>query len=154
MDLPPDFRDLLAAFARESVEFLLIGGYAVAFHAQPRATKDIDILLQGAPANLERAATALERFGAPGSVVAATRTLGEGEVAYMGQAPMRVDLLRTIDGVDAGALFARAVETTIDGIPLRVISLDDLIANKRRVARSQDLVDVENLERVRAVRGG
>ncbi len=152
MDLPPDFRDLLEAFARESVEVVLVGGYAVAFHARPRATKDIDFVLGGEPANLARAAAALTAFGAPPAVVAATRTLAEGEVAYMGQPPMRIDLLRKIDAVDARSLFARAVETTIDGIRLRVISLDDLIANKRAVARPQDLLDVELLERVRAAR--
>jgi len=152
MDLPPDFRDLLEAFARESVEVVLVGGYAVAFHARPRATKDIDLVLDGAPENLARASRALETFGAPRAVVDATRSLGATEIAFMGQPPMRIDLLRTIDGVDARGLFERAVETTIDGLRIRIISLDDLIANKRAVARPQDLLDVELLERVRAAR--
>lgn len=131
MDLPPDFRDLSEAFARESVEAVLVGGYAVAFHARPRATKD---------ANLDRAARALALFGAPANVVDAVRVLKEGEVAYLGQPPVRIDLLRTIEGVDLHGLFARAV----------VISLDDLIANKRAVGRRQDLLDAELLEAVRA----
>ena len=140
MDLPPDFRDLLEAFAREGVEAVLVGGYAVAFHAQPRATEDIDLVLAGDAANLERASRALAAFGAPAAVVAATRTLGESEVVFLGQPPMRIDLLRSIDGVEARALFERAVRTTIDGVPLRVIGLDDLIANKRAVGRPQDLL--------------
>ena len=64
MDLPPDFRDLLEAFARESVEAVLVGGYAVAFHGRPRATKDIDLVLAGDGDNLARAARALSSFGA------------------------------------------------------------------------------------------
>src|SRR5690349_20966345 len=121
MDLPRDFRDLLEAFARESVEAVLVGGYAVAFHARPRATKDIDLVLAADAANLERAARALAAFGAPPAVVDAVRNLGPTEVAFMGEPPMRIDLLRTIDGVDATGLFVRAVPATIDGIGVKVI---------------------------------
>lgn len=148
MDLPPDFRDLLEEFARESVECVLVGGYAVAFHARPRATKDIDLLLAGDPANLERAARALSTFGAPSVVVEAVRRLGEREVAFVGQPPLRIDLLRTVDGVDTAGILARAVPANFDGVAIRVISIADLIANKRAAGRAQDLLDVEILERV------
>lgn len=148
MDLPPDFRDLLEAFAREGVEAVLVGGYAVAFHARPRATKDIDLVLAGDGDNLARAADALMSFGARRNVVDAVRTLDEGEIAYLGQPPLRIDLLRTIEGVDAEGLFQRAVTTSFDGVPLRVISLADLVANKRAVNRPQDRLDVELLEKV------
>jgi predicted nucleotidyltransferase len=67
----------------------------------------------------------------------------------MGQPPLRVDLQRTIDGVDPVSLFARAIAVEIDGVPLRVIELSDLIANKRAVGRPQDVVDADFLERVR-----
>jgi len=150
MDLPLDFRDLLEAFAREAVEAVLVGGYAVAFHARPRATKDIDLVLHGSPENLERASRALAAFGAPSNVVEAVRALREGEVAYLGQPPLRIDLLRTIEGVSESELFERAVSTTIDGVPLRVIALRDLIANKRAVGRAQDLLDAELLEAAKA----
>ena len=150
MDLPPDFKELLAEFARSGVEAVLVGGYAVAFHGRPRATKDIDLVLGGSAANLDRAAEALARFGAPSVVVEGVRTQAPSEIVYMGQPPLRVDILRTIDGVDSADLFARAVATEIDGVPLRVIDLSDLIANKRAVARPQDLVDAAFLERVRA----
>ena len=91
MKLPPDFRDLLEEFAREGVEHVVIGGYAYAFHVQPRATKDIDLLLEGSDANLTRAARALTRYGAPANVVAAVQRLGSDEVAYVGRPPLRVD---------------------------------------------------------------
>src|SRR6266700_1697114 len=104
MDLPLDFKELLEEFAREGVEHLIVGGYAVAFHARPRATKDLDILLGGAPENLSRAANALARFGAPRNVVEATRSMGEADIVYLGQPPLRIDLLRTIDGVETTAV--------------------------------------------------
>lgn len=153
VDLAPDFRDLLSELARDAVELLLVGGYAVAFHGRPRATKDIDILLEGSPENLERAARALARFGAPPEVVSAIGSLKETEIVFMGQPPLRVDFLRTIDGVSAADLFAQAVEAEIDGVRLDVISLDHLIANKRAAARPQDLIDADFLERVRERRG-
>jgi predicted nucleotidyltransferase len=150
MDLPPDFRELLAEFAHDGVESVLVGGYAVAWHGRPRATKDIDLVLRGDAANLERAARALARFGAPSVVVEAVRNQAPSDIVFMGQPPLRIDLLRTIDGVEAEELFARAVSAEIDGVPLRVIALDDLIANKRVAGRPQDLIDADFLERVRA----
>ncbi len=152
MDLAPDFKDLLEEFARDGVELVLVGGYAVAYHGRPRATKDIDLVLVGTTANLERAARALERFGAPPSVVSAVLTMSVDDVVYMGQPPLRIDFLRSIDGVDTAELFARSIVGELDGIPLRVISIDDLIENKRTVGRKQDKIDVEFLEQVRAKR--
>jgi predicted nucleotidyltransferase len=152
MKLPPDFRDLLEEFGRAGVEFVIVGAYAVAFHVRPRATKDLDIVLHGDDENLARAAEALARFGAPSNVVHATRTLAPTEVVYLGQEPLRIDLLRAIEGVDSGALFERAVAGEWDGVAIRVISFDDLVANKKAVGRKQDLADVELLERARAAR--
>ena len=69
MDLHPDFKDLLAEFARSKVSFALLGGYAMGYHAKPRATKDLDLLLSGQGDNLQRAADALAAFGAPAHLV-------------------------------------------------------------------------------------
>jgi predicted nucleotidyltransferase len=151
MRLPRDFRELLEEFAREGVEYVVIGGYAFAFHAEPRATKDLDLLLEGSEENRLRAARALERFGAPPHVVDATRTLGETEVVYLGQPPLRIDLLRAIDGVPAEEVLRNAVPANWEGTAIRVIALDDLVANKRAAGRPQDLADVAKLERVRRV---
>lgn len=148
MSLPPDFRDLLEEFARDGVEYVLIGGYAFAFHVQPRATKHLDLLLAGGE-NLERAARALSRFGAPPNVVEAVRALGDSEIVYLGQPPLRIDLLRNIDGVAAETVLRNAVAATWEGVPIRIIALDDLIANKRAAGRPRDLADVKLLERVR-----
>ncbi len=150
MTLPLDFRELLEEFDRERVEHLIVGGYAFAFHARPRATKDLDLLLKGDAENLQRAATALARFGAPDNVVAATRSMADADVVFLGLPPLRIDLLRTIDGIDVDAVFARSVTGQWDGLAVRIIGLDDLIVNKRAAGRPQDLADVRVLERVRA----
>jgi predicted nucleotidyltransferase len=142
----------LAELVRDAVEFVLIGGYAVAFHGRPRATKDIDILLEGSTENLSRAARALDRFGAPPVVLSAIPAMGNTDVVFMGQPPLRVDFLRSVDGVEPRALFEHAVEATIDGVPIKIISLDHLIDNKRASGRPQDLIDADFLERVRKKR--
>lgn len=148
MKLPPDFRDLLAEFASAGVEFLVVGGYAFAFHARPRATKDLDLLIEGSAENRARAAVALERYGAPQNVTAAVRELAENEVAYLGQPPLRIDILRAIDGVDVKTVFRNGVDVSWDGTPVRIIGLDDLLRNKRAAGRPQDLADAAVLERV------
>lgn len=150
MDLPPDFSDLLEEFARAKVEFLVVGGYAVAFHGRPRATKDIDILLAGDAENLGRAASGLQAFGAPENVCSSVRTMSSDDVVYLGAPPFRVDILRRIDGVEVEAALARAIDAEVGGLRFKVIALDDLITNKRAAGRAQDLVDAEGLERVRA----
>jgi len=152
VDLPPDFKELLEELARDAVEFLVVGGYAVAFHGRPRATKDIDIFLDGRRENLDRAAHALARFGAPENIVASVRSMADSEIVFLGQPPLRVDFLRSIDGVSSANLFAQSVEANVDGVRVRVISLAHLIANKRAAARPQDLLDADFLERVRARR--
>lgn len=150
MELPLDFRELLEEFARAGVDHLIVGGYAVAFHARPRATKDLDILLGSTPGNLERAATALARFGAPDNVVAAAVSMRDSDIVYLGQPPLRVDLLRTIDGVDTAGVFSRAVTGRWADLELRFISIDDLIRNKEAAGRPQDVADASLLNRVRA----
>ncbi|HYQ14361.1 MAG TPA: nucleotidyl transferase AbiEii/AbiGii toxin family protein [Polyangiaceae bacterium] len=149
MDLPPDFKELLEEFARDAVELALVGGYAVAFHGRPRSTKDIDLVLEGSAENLARAAAALARFGAPTNVVTAVAHMQTQDIVYMGQPPLRIDLMRSIDGVPADSLFQHAEPATLDGVQLKVISLDHLIANKQAAGRPQDLIDVKFLEKIR-----
>jgi predicted nucleotidyltransferase len=149
MRLNDDIRDLWAEFERSEVEFVLVGGWAVTLHARPRTTKDVDLVLRGTPLNLSRAAEALARFGAPTNVVKAVENQRPDEVVYFGQPPLRVDLLRTIDGVTEDELFAGAVTMTLDGAHVRVISLEHLIRNKRATGRPQDVLDAELLAAMR-----
>lgn len=152
MDLHPDFRDLLAEFVRCDVSFAVLGGYAVGHHAKPRATKDLDLLVSATGDNLTRVSEALAAFGAPSHVVAAARSMGPTDVVFLGAPPVRVDILRTADGIETERALARSEFVDLGGLRVRVLGLDDLIANKRAAARAQDLADVALLERVRARR--
>lgn len=149
--LPEDFAALLGAFERARVEYLIVGGYAVGVHGRPRATKDIDLWIAGGE-NLERVAEALREFGMPEGVAQAVRDAGAHEVVWFGAPPRRVDLLRSIDGVELEGAMSRGVRVQMGELEVSVIGLDDLIANKRAAGRDTDLVDVRRLESARGRR--
>jgi hypothetical protein len=148
MDLHPDFKDLLAEFVRGNVRFVVLGGYAVGHHGRPRATKDLDLLVSGEHENLARVASALALFGAPADVVENVRSLKPSEIVYLGIAPVHVDIMCHADGIDTDKVIDRSIVVTIDGMDIPMISLPDLIENKRASGRPQDLADVAVLERV------
>jgi len=146
MDLHPDLMDLLGAFSSSNVEYLVVGGWAVSVHSEPRFTKDLDLLIGAAPDNLERAARALQLFGAPESIVAQARSLGPDEFLFFGVAPARIDLLRSIPGVKFDEAFARRLDVEWGATVVHVIAKEDLIAAKRAAGREKDLRDLRALE--------
>jgi len=148
VDLHPDFRDLLAEFARCAVSYVVLGGYAVGVHAEPRATKDLDLLVSGDGDNLERVARALGAFGAPRHIVEAAGRMTPTEIVYLGAPPVRIDILRSADGIDTEETIARAGSIHVGTLVVPIISRGDLIANKKASGRAQDLADVAALERV------
>jgi predicted nucleotidyltransferase len=144
--LNEDYKEMLQCLSAENVRFLLVGAYAVAAHGYPRATKDIDIFVQPAPANASSLMRALARFGAPLSNVSAGDFATAGIVFQIGSQPRRIDILTWISGVDFQQAYDRRQMICLEGLDVPVISLEDLIANKRATGRTQDLADVERLE--------
>lgn len=147
MNLHPDLMDLLTAFASSNVEYVIVGGWAVSYHCEPRYTKDLDILIGPDDANLERVMSALSVFGAPAHILDEARRLGRDEFLFFGTPPTRVDILRSIPGADFKAVFERRVQTRWDDVPVSIISREDLIAAKRAAGRERDLRDVRALEK-------
>ncbi len=147
MDLPSDLIDLLSAFADEQVDYLLVGGQAVALHGVPRFTKDADLWLRDTVENLERAKRALEAFGAPPGTLRALDEARELDVVWMGHPPARIDLMKQVPGGDFDAAFRARATFEIAHVTVSCVSKADLIAQKRAAGRPQDLVDAANLER-------
>ena len=133
--LPADFVDLLTELERSEVRYVLLGGYAVGFHDRPRTTRDLDLLIDSSPPNVERATRALSAFGAPRSVLEAFRQAADDEVVWMGVPPVRIDLLRAADGIEFGSCYRRRQRVRIGALEVSIIGLDDLIANKRAAGR-------------------
>jgi predicted nucleotidyltransferase len=143
--LNEDYKEMLQCLLEEKVRFLLVGAYAVAVYGYPRATKDIDILVRAAPENAANLLRALARFGAPLSGVTESDFSVEGIVFQIGSGPRRIDILTSISGVEFEHAYANKRTVSVEGVDVPVISLDDLIANKRATGRTQDLADVERL---------
>ncbi len=146
-DHPPDLAEALTAFVAANVRFLVIGGHAASFHARPRTTKDLDLWVASDAENIERLCAALASFGVSPEVVSAARTFADDEIVWFGRPPARIDLLRTIPGVEFEAAWPRRVVVEVGGIAVAFIGRDDLIANKRATGRPQDLRDVRAIER-------
>lgn len=142
----PDFRDLLHEFNAHEVEFLVVGAHALAAHGHVRATKDLDVWVRPHPANAERVRTALRAFGAPIADLTITDLATPGTIFQIGVAPIRIDVITAIDGVDFDQAWSVRVHTQFAGEPVAVLSREHLIQNKKAAGREQDLLDVKWLE--------
>src|SRR5262245_39144993 len=154
MSIDSNFEDLLSLFIARGVRFLVVGGYAVGSHTVPRVTKDLDVWIDAAPDNSEITWRALAEFGMPLGNITPKDLETPGPWLVFGIAPKRIDILTAVDGLRFADAWERRVHRPFGAVTTPVLCIDDLITNKRRVGRLQDLADVENLERRRAELGG
>ncbi len=146
MEIPEDFRELLRLLNSHKVEFLVVGGYALAFHGVPRYTGDIDLFVGTNSKNAQALLRALDDFGF-GSVGIEEKDFTEPDsVVQIGYPPLRVDFLTGISGVDWNDAWETRIGTSLGGIPVNVISKAELIRNKKATGRRVDTGDVERLE--------
>jgi hypothetical protein len=141
-----DFKELLSAFNEHRVKYLIVGGYAVAIHAQPRATKDLDIFVQPESKNAEAIYAALAKFGAPMTDLRPADLIDPDSFFRIGVSPQMIEIFPQISGVKFDDAWQRRIEAVIDeqtGLKAFVISAEDFITNKLAAARLQDLADVE-----------
>ncbi len=145
LHLNPDFREFLQFLNSNAVEYLVVGGYAVAAHGHPRYTKDIDVWVQPTEDNAKRLISALEDFGFKSLGLKSEDFLAPDTVVQLGYPPRRIDILTGPTGVDFVTCFPDRLEIEIDGTLINFIGLDALKKNKLASGRPQDLADVENL---------
>lgn len=143
---PPDVRDFIASLNANRVEYVLIGGYALAVYGVVRATVDIDFLYRRTKANVGRLVKALGEFGAPETVIDQSSLLKPGIVTQFGYPPARIDLLSTIDGVTFDEVWKGMNRVKVDDEALPVIGLTELLANKSATRRRKDQADVRALK--------
>ena len=141
----PHYRELLQLLNEFEVEYLIVGGFAVMKHGEPRYTKDLDVWVHNSPQNSARVVGALRKFGAPlehDGITTETFT-GRQLVYQIGIAPVRIDVLTEITGVEFPDAWGKRVASTFFGVPVNFISLDDLLTNKRALGRDSDLTDLK-----------
>jgi predicted nucleotidyltransferase len=143
-----DYKDLLSAFNARGVKYLIVGGYAVIFHTQPRYTKDLDLFIHADPSNANAVYDALASFGAPLRDIRPEEFADRATFFRFGRDPRGIDILPDLPGVDFESAWERRIESVIEketGLKVNFISRDDLIASKLASGRARDLADVEEI---------
>lgn len=143
--LPKDFKDFLRLLHTHEVNYLLVGGYAVGYHGYPRATADLDIWVARTEENARKLVAVLEEFGFRDAASAARAFTQEGQVVRMGVPPLRIEIITSASGVDFNACHVQRIRDELDGVRVSILSLPDLIKNKKAAGRPKDLADLDEL---------
>lgn len=147
MHFTQDMRELVEAFEKHEVLYVLVGGYAVNFHGYVRSTQDIDFLVMPSKENAENLMKALSDFGFGGAGIPQEYFEREGTAVHLGVEPNRIDLLTTLQGVSNATIFDNVERVEFGGVLLNIIAYDDLLAAKRHSERPRDLADADELEK-------
>ncbi len=142
-----DFRDLFAALNGAGSRYLVVGGYAVAFHAEPRYTKDLDVWVEPSADNAARVFPALSEFGAPLGDLSPEDLARPGLIFQIGLPPNRIDIITAIDGVEFAEAWEGRAHLDYGDQRIAVIGREALLRNKRAAGRPQDLIDVQLIEK-------
>lgn len=145
MEAQPDFRDLLASLNAHDVAYIVVGGYALAWHGAPRFTGDIDVFVRCDATNAERIMSALEDFGFGSVGISAADFAQPDRVVQLGVPPVRIDLITSISGVTWEEADRGKVAGAYGDVPVFYIGRREFTANKRATGRKKDLADLEAL---------
>ncbi len=149
MALNRDLREFLALLVQNDVRFLLVGAHALAVHGFARHTEDIDFWIARSNDNAEKVLKTLDQFGFGGLGLTVEDLMDPKAVVMLGRVPNRIDLLTFLTGLEFEPSYERRFECTFEGQPVSVISVEDLLHNKRMTAREKDLMDVKAFESAR-----
>jgi len=144
-NLPKDFREFIELLNSHDVRYLIVGGYAVAYHGYPRATGDIDILIEPSEDNARRIESVLTTFGLGSLGLTFRDFLKSGIIVQLGFPPHRIDLATAITGVSFEEAWDGRIETELVGTPVKMISKANLLRNKAATGRPKDSADLDAL---------
>jgi hypothetical protein len=145
MNIQPDFEELLRLLEEHNVEYLIVGGYAVAFHGFPRFTRDIDIFYNHSTSNIQKILNALIKFGFSPNELPPELFHEKGNIVTFGVEPVRVDMVNEISGVPFEEAWPHRVRGTYGNVEVNFIGKTQLIKNKTSTSRTQDKADAEQL---------
>lgn len=150
MKISSDYKDLLKNLNAAGVRYLIVGGYAVMIHSEPRYTKDLDIWVDRSTQNAQALFDALARFGAPLRDIQSA-DFCEPDVFYqLGVDPVRVDVMTSVPGLDFEDAWSRRIEVDFDGELGYVLGAEDLRIAKNASGRKRDRADRTRLSRKRS----
>jgi len=143
-----DFKDFIKLLNKFKIRYLIIGGYAIAFHSRPRATQDIDIFIDHSEVNAKKILKALDEFGFASLNIKKEDLIKDDAIIQLGVRPLRIDLVTSIEGVKFDEAYKNRV--TINYADLKnisLISIKDLIKNKKETGRKKDIFDIDWLNK-------
>ena len=146
--LNQDLKEFIALLNHHNVQYIVIGGYALAFHGHPRYTKDIDIWIDAKEDNAKRVLDALRDFGFGSVNLDIQDFISEENIIQLGYPPNRIDILTSAKGVVFGDCISSSHLIMIGDLEVRFLDIQNLILNKQQTGRLQDLADVEALEKL------
>ncbi|MFZ4633991.1 MAG: DUF6036 family nucleotidyltransferase [Saprospiraceae bacterium] len=147
MVLDENFKTFIRLLNEKNVEYLVIGGYAVAFHGYPRYTKDLDFWVYAQPDNADKLISAIAEFGLGSIGLKKEDLLDKDNVIQLGYEPNRIDLIIDLEGLNFNACYAQRVEALFEGLRVPFIHLDDLLKNKLSTGRMKDKLDAKMLRK-------
>lgn len=148
MDVQPDFKELLALFNKHRVEYMIVGGYALAYHGAPRYTGDLDLFVKPEPQNARHILAALTDFGFGSLGLESTDFDQPNKVVQLGVPPVRVDIITSLSGVTWREARTGCESGAYGDVPVQYIGREAFLRNKRATQRKKDLADVEALGEV------
>lgn len=147
MNILPDFEELLKLLEKHGVNYLIVGGYAVAFHGYPRFTKDMDLFYSTEKENVHRLQNALIEFGFTSADLPLELFTNSESVISFGFPPSRVDLLNAVDGIKFEDALPNQIRGLYGQVTVPFIGIEDLIKNKTSTQRTKDKGDAEELQK-------
>ncbi len=145
MEVQQDFKELLELFNAYKVEYMIVGGYALAFLGAPRYTGDIDILVRCDDENARRVLAALDEFGFGSAGLEKSDFTYPEKVVQLGVPPVRIDIITSLTGVSSEEAFSGRVKGKYGNILVYYLGRNQFVSNKRAIARKKDLADLEAL---------
>jgi predicted nucleotidyltransferase len=147
MTLAKDFEDFFAQLNKHVVKYMVVGGYALAFHGKPRHTGDLDIWIDRSENNATKMLKVVKEFGLISLGLIKDDFLKDGFITQIGYPPLRIDILNTIDGVEFKEAYTNRQTVEVDGLMISYIGLAEFIKNKQAVGRPRDLSDIKEIQR-------
>ena len=145
MEVQKDFKEFLALLNAHEVDFMIVGGYALAYHGAPRYTGDIDVFIKSDNKNAQRIIKVLEKFGFSSLELSSDDFQKKDRVVQLGLPPVRIDIITSISGVSWEQADASKEPGMYGDVPVFYIGKNQYVANKKATGRTKDIADIEAL---------
>jgi predicted nucleotidyltransferase len=146
MSFPKDFKEFVELLNWKKVKYLLVGGYALAYHSRPKYTEDIDFWIEPTQVNAQKMLSVIDEFGFASLSLTQEDFTNPDMVIQLGMPPLRIDIMTGVSGLDFETAYEHRIEDEYDGLTVSIISLEDLLINKKESGRKKDFADIDWLK--------